>query len=211
MVDLSSIVPRWEWRTFADEFTVAAARLAPHLSSPSVTDEIYILSPRPDVNVKIRRDQIEIKVLRQVANGLEQWAPILVSHFPLSMCLVGAVFAAWHRAAPAPLQPSYTADEFLNDVIARERDLGIVPLNKSRRNGQFENATVELATLTIAGTTMQTIAVEKEDPDRVLSAVRSLGFAGRENLNYVKALTHWRREHAPLVALAPARSPVTTT
>ena len=177
------------------------------LGAPDVSDDLHILSPRHDVSVRVRQRELHVKVLRHAANGLEQWAPILHARFPISFCLVGAVFAAWHRAAPVALQPSYTVEGFLEDLVGRERDLDVVSLQRARRIGQFVGCLAESSRLVIGDATMFTLAFKHEESGAVLEAVRALGLEGRENLNYVRALKRWRREHPDLTQPA-RRSPV---
>ena len=64
---MDTIVPRWEWRTFGDEFGAADAAFAalePELVQES--DETYLLSPGADAAVKIRAGLMDIKLLEEV-------------------------------------------------------------------------------------------------------------------------------------------------
>jgi len=51
----SGVVPRWEWRTFGEDFGHADARFA-ELAPGSVTEseELYLLSRESDASVKVR-------------------------------------------------------------------------------------------------------------------------------------------------------------
>jgi hypothetical protein len=194
MQNLADVIPRWQWRTFGDDLTNVAASLDACLGAAETCEEAHILSPRPDVSVRVRGNELDVKVLRQAGDGLEQWAPILHARFPISLCLANAVFAAWHRAMPAGMRPAYTWPEF-DDLVRKAGDLTIIPLQKVRRAGQFENCVAEASRLVMGNATTFTVAVKQENPAAVLEAVRRLGLTGRENLNYVRALRWWRREH----------------
>ena len=82
----AAIVPRWEWRTFGDDFGDADDRLGalpPERDEES--DEVYLLSLASDASVKIRDGLMDVKQLEHVNDdGLEQWRPIMKAAFPLS-------------------------------------------------------------------------------------------------------------------------------
>ena len=61
---MAAIVPRWEWRTFAASFGEADRRFG-ELPPGQVqeSDELYLLSPNSDANVKIRDALMDIKLL----------------------------------------------------------------------------------------------------------------------------------------------------
>ena len=67
---MTTIVPRWEWRTFGSRFGAAETRFA-ELQPTGVqeSDEVYLLAGS-DNNVKIRDALMDIKVLREVESTL---------------------------------------------------------------------------------------------------------------------------------------------
>src|SRR5215467_7309628 len=109
---MEAIVPRWEWRTFAASFGDADRRfreLPPGEAQES--DELYLLSPNCDANVKIRDQLMDIKALEQVnPDGLEQWRPVMKETFPLPAAEVAKVCAALRVAALSP-RDEYTLEQ----------------------------------------------------------------------------------------------------
>jgi len=81
------IVPRWEWRTFGDDFGEADTFFAgksPERDQES--DETYLLSTEGDASVKVRGGLMDVKELQGVDDyGLEQWKPVLKAEFPLGV------------------------------------------------------------------------------------------------------------------------------
>ena len=81
---MDKIVPRWEWRTFGQDFGPAEpqfAALGPEKVQKSA--EVYLLADGSDANVKIRDQLLDIKQLECVNHdGLEQWRPVLKEPFP---------------------------------------------------------------------------------------------------------------------------------
>ena len=83
--------PRFEFRTFGQNFEASAKRMA-RLSVPipekvweRESDEIYILSKTNDINnTKIRDGKMDIKTYIQTVDGLEQWNPLMKGEFPIS-------------------------------------------------------------------------------------------------------------------------------
>jgi len=67
------IVPRWEWRTFGEEFGRAETLLAEAAAERvHESDETYLLSPGCDASVKVRDGLMDVKLLERVSDdGLE--------------------------------------------------------------------------------------------------------------------------------------------
>ena len=188
MASMPPVVPRWEWRTFGDRFPAAEARLLAAAFDLKVSREIYIVCASSDANVKIRNDQIDVKRLQRVERDLELWSPVLKATFPIGADVVALVFEHWAMAPPALERPAYTLKEFLAEIVGPVRLLHAVDVAKERRGATIDGCAVEIAKLTVHVQTVETVAVEKDDPDRVLRTVRSLGLSGYRNENYVKAL-----------------------
>ena len=70
---MATIVPRWEWRTFAEDLGTAASALrAADAGRVEESDEVYLLAAGSDASVKIRGGQLDVKALQAVEDGLEQ-------------------------------------------------------------------------------------------------------------------------------------------
>ena len=60
------IIPRWEWRTFAEDLEAEGARvLAAGEVKTKESQEVYILSRRSNENTKIRDGLMDIKSCRR--------------------------------------------------------------------------------------------------------------------------------------------------
>ncbi len=90
---MTTIVPRWEWRTFGTDFGVAEdlfAALEPTAIQES--NEVYLRTGSGPI-VKIRDELMDVKVLQAVSpEGLEQWVPVMKEGFPLAATDVTKVF-----------------------------------------------------------------------------------------------------------------------
>ena len=184
------VAHRWEWRVFGTRLESAErvfSALTP-VGEAADTEETYILGPG-DVNVKIRFALLDIKKLIVVdENGLELWAPISKSEFPMPADEVGEVFRAWDLPPPEFEREVFELSEFLDEIVVPRSDLEVVTVRKHRIRYSIEGCMSELTSLTANGREIKTIAAETEDPNAVLAAVEKLGMSGHLNTNYNRGL-----------------------
>jgi exopolyphosphatase / guanosine-5'-triphosphate,3'-diphosphate pyrophosphatase len=187
---MENSVHRWEWRAFGahlDSAEQVFSSLTP-LGDPSETEEIYLLGPG-DVNVKIRFALLDIKKLIEVdENGLELWAPISKSEFPMPAGDAASVFSAWGLPQPETKRDTYDLDHFLDELVAPHPELEIVTVRKHRVRYSVEGCMAESTSLTANGVHTKTIAAETEDRSAVLAAIDKLGMSGQINMSYNRGL-----------------------
>jgi exopolyphosphatase / guanosine-5'-triphosphate,3'-diphosphate pyrophosphatase len=186
---MENIIPRWEWRTFGETFGECGDRFAAlEPGGIQESDEIYLLSPLADVNLKIRNLLMDIKTLEQVnPDGLEQWRPVMKGAFPLSATEVNNVFNALRAARPPFARPEYTLEQFLGE-LAPIGGLRVVEVHKKRTRYTVGGCMAELAEIVAGGRKIRTVAMESEDAARVIAAVRQLGLDRFKNVNYPRGL-----------------------
>ena len=184
------IIPRWEWRTFAENLEVEGARVLSHGEAKlKESKEVYVLSRRSNENTKIRDGLMDIKSLQAVNdNGLEQWRPIMKEQFPLNVESLMRLFGILQVAAPHDIKQSCTYDEFIDDIVKPHPDLVAVDVSKRRYGLTINGCTVEFATTEFNSTPLQTICVEHADPALVMETVRQLGLDPSANINYIAAM-----------------------
>ena len=186
---MAHIIPRWEWRTFGESFGDADQRfksLAPRDVEDS--DEVYLLSPTVDENVKIRNELMDIKALQQVnADGLEQWKPMMKAAFPLSSADVRKVFEALQVATPSLARTSYTLEQLIEELV-KPGQVRTVTVHKKRARYRIDECAAEVTQVAADGKNVRTVAVESEDPSAVIAAVRGLGLGRFENVSYPRGL-----------------------
>ena len=186
---MEAIVPRWEWRAFAAGFGAAEQRfreLPP--GKVQVSDELYLLSPSCDANVKVRDDLMDIKALERVdADGLEQWRPVLKAGFPLSAADAAKVCDAL-RVAPLGDRAAWTLDELRAALADPARGVRAVELHKKRQRYTVGRCLAEVTDVVADGHAIRTVAIEFEDAAAVLAAVRDMGLGQLENTSYPRGL-----------------------
>ena len=187
--------PRFEFRSFGQDFTKAAARMA-RLSMPvpekvreRYSDEIYILSRTNDINnTKIRDGKMDIKTFVQNVDGLEQWNPLMKGEFPMkASVLEGEVFPAFHVSMPRLTKDEYTYDEFM-EMVYSHPDLAAVKVHKQRFGYMVNNTICEYGAVLINGASVYTINSESTEVEDIKKTVMEIGLEGVENINYLQAI-----------------------
>ena len=185
----TTIVPRWEWRTFGGSFAAAEAALAS--STPRSTedsDEVYLLSAEGE-NVKIRAELLDIKSLLDVdRRGLQQWRPALKASFPLTTASVATTFAALRLPTPDLSLPEYDQESLLDAIVTPNGTVRRVSVHKRRVRHEFEQCLVELTDIEVGDRHTRTLAVEAEDREAVWAAVTSLELRDRVNTSVPRGL-----------------------
>jgi exopolyphosphatase / guanosine-5'-triphosphate,3'-diphosphate pyrophosphatase len=139
--------------------------------------------------VKVRGGRMDVKELQDVnEDGLEQWKPVLKGSFPLSPADVGTVLGALNVTVPALERPEHSLDELLSDLIEPRPELRAVKVHKHREHYTIAGCMAELSEIRTEQGAERTIAVESEDPDAVIEALRELGLAPRRNINLPRGL-----------------------
>ena len=189
--------PRFEYRTFGQDFGAAHARMA-RLSVPVPekvwerhSEEIYIMSKTNDLNnTKIRDGKMDIKTYVQTIDGLEQWNPLMKGEFPISKdVLENEVFPAFQVEMPSLSQDTYTLEEFL-DMIDAHADLQGVKVHKQRYGYMVNDTICEFGNVLINGAKICTInseSTEVEDIKKTMTDVAN-GMETAENINYLQAI-----------------------
>jgi exopolyphosphatase / guanosine-5'-triphosphate,3'-diphosphate pyrophosphatase len=186
----TSIVPRWEWRTFGRRFGEAERRLADLApSAEREGDEVYLLSARSPSAVKVRDGLMDVKHLVEVdADGLEQWTPVMKTGFPIGSDDLRRVWAELDVDPSAISRDAYAPDQVLEELVGPNIDLTTVNVHKRRRHFERGGCMVELTYIEVGEGSITTIAVEAEDAQLVIDLVRSLGLGTRTNLSYPRRL-----------------------
>ncbi|MGR5297001.1 hypothetical protein ACPV5U_12545 [Vibrio mediterranei] len=187
--------PRFEFRSFGQDFSAAGQRMA-RLSVPvpekvweRTSSEIYILSRTNDVNnTKIRDGKMDIKTYVQTVDGLEQWNPLMKGEFPMSAAQLEAeVFSAFKVEMPQLKQESYTLDEFLT-IVDQQPDLQAVKVVKHRFGYMVNDTICEVGNVLVNGAKICTINSESTEIEDIKKTMSDLGLENVENINYLQAI-----------------------
>ena len=188
---MGKIVPRWEWRAFGDEFGEADELFAAmEPTGIQESDEIYLVSSIPDKVVKVRAGLMDVKSLERVDEaGLEQWLPVLKVRIPVSPEDADRFRATLGLPLRTSDKESYTVEELVAELTALLPELRAVPVHKKRLRFSVGGCTSEMTDVVVEGRRSRTVAIESENPDRVVAAVKQLGLSGRDNTSYPRWLS----------------------
>ena len=187
--------PRFEFRTFGQDFTNQAKRMA-RLSVPIPeklwvrhSPETYIMSRTNNINnTKIRDGKMDIKTYVQTVDGLEQWNPLTKTEFPVpSELLKTNIFPAFQVCMPTFEQNEYAQDEFLS-LINNHQDLQAVDVVKERFGYMVHNTICEVANVVIDGKKSVTINSESTEIEDIKKTLEDVGLGELENINYLQAI-----------------------
>ena len=185
---MGTIIPRWEWRTFGNDFNGADEKIMALNPSVKKSSEKYILSRNSNENCKVRDDLMDIKSPKAVnEDKLEQWYPTLKESFPLSREAVARLFTEFFKIDVPELADSYDYAAFV-DLCSQQKDLCVVNVEKVRHITNIDETIVEVAETQFNGVENRTICVEHIDPALVMSVVRKLGVENLPNINYINAM-----------------------
>jgi exopolyphosphatase / guanosine-5'-triphosphate,3'-diphosphate pyrophosphatase len=184
------IVPRWEWRSFGEQFGEAdTAFAALPVEQVVESTELYVLSASGTDVVKIRDDLMDIKHLQQVSDdGLEQWTPVMKATFPLSASELDAVTTALAVTPAATSVVACALDELLDQLVGPSPELMAVEVYKRRVRYLVGGCMAELTEVRTDGARTRTIAIESEDPTLVTALLDELGLAAQPNVNFGRGL-----------------------
>ncbi len=187
--------PRFEFRTFGQDFEESAKRMA-RLSVPipekvweRESDEIYIMSKTNDINnTKLRDGKMDIKTYVQTVDGLEQWNPLMKGEFPIAKeVLVNDVFPAFQVKMPELTKDTYTVEEFLAMIDAHP-DLQGVRVHKQRFGYMVNDTLCEVGNVLINGAKLVTINSESTEVDDIKKTLEDVKLTDFENINYLQAI-----------------------
>ena len=187
---MNKIIPRWEYRIFADDLGAVETNVKAHECTRVLDSaEDYIICLSNVNNVKIRDGLLDIKQLENVNDDtLEQWMPVLKVGFPCPADDAAKIFSAFGLARPEMARDEYTYDQFITEVVGGADELAVVKVVKKRFGYMIGEVIVEVAEVTFDGVPLKTAAVEHIDSELVMKVVRELGLDAFTNINYIKAM-----------------------
>lgn len=182
---------RWEYRQFwpagTDSMIEPLQALADGPVRCSESAETYLVLPsRLDLNIKWRAQRLDIKRLRAVDEGLQQWQALGKWSFPLNSEAVHAI----NQLCGLTLAEADLADWAA--LIERSRDQGFavsdVQVTKQRQQWPAQSGWLEHCRLIIQGRQYQSICLEHHCPDTLRQWLDQLSIDANSNRSYAQFL-----------------------
>lgn len=184
--------PRFEYRAFAQGFGLVEERIRARRICEEIVEsrEIYLIQAGSMMrNVKLRGGRLELKNLLEERDGLQRWAPAGQWEFPIDpRDLAGAVFPGLDRRLWETSAESVDRADLLERIDEMGRELVRANLFKRRFRFEIAGCAAEIDDILINDAAMRSVAMESEDPQRLLRAVAQVGLDAYENTAYPLAL-----------------------
>ena len=177
---------RFEYRVFHQDLNVLKEYLLNHYESKGEkkSQEAYLLDKDVDgLNIKIRNHQLDVKRLKSLESGFEQWEPFYKKRFPIHAKHINGFFKK------QLVQPDTSISEAaLNNIIKTDAHMKYVHLYKKRFLFELEDVQAEFVKLQIANKTFHTVALESSNLQELQKAVHDIGIDTFLNTSYYSFL-----------------------
>jgi hypothetical protein len=195
----------WEWRAFGRITETLAAQVRAYPIRFGLSDlrgdDIYLISPHSDQNVKLRRYAsgwvLKLKLLFETKTGpfeLYNESAEFTYHFPVALDRLKD--AARLLGVTLPLAAlsigTFAEAEFVKALAESSPAVAESRVSKRRSQYQFENGWLELADVKFATRSIQSVSVHSPDIEVVREMLERLQ-PGEElaPMNYIEACRRW--------------------
>jgi hypothetical protein len=195
----------WEWRAFGPISERLAAEVRAHPIRLGVSDfrgdDIYLVAPRSDQNVKLRRYTsgwvLKLKLLFETRRGsfeLYNESAEFTYRFPVSLDTLKEAARLLEVKLPDAVLSTATfiEEDFVKALAESSPAVAETKVSKTRSQYQFENGWLELADVTFAKNNVQSVSIHSPDIEVVKEMVNRLQPGDElEPMNYIEACRRW--------------------
>lgn len=195
----------WEWRAFGPIRETLATKVRAYPIRPGVSDlrgdDIYLIAPHSDQNIKLRRYEtgcvLKLKLLFESRPGpfeLYNESAEFIYSFPVALEPLAYTARLLGVALPQPvlLNRSFGEAEFVKALAESSPSVIETRVSKRRSQYAFENGWLELADVKFASRATQTISINAFEIEIVKGMLERLNPDNDlEPMNYVEACRRW--------------------
>lgn len=194
----------WEWRAFgriSDELA-AKVRAYPIRFREVQGDDIYLISPLNDQNVKLRRSAeacvLKLKFLLDASESpfeLYREAADFTFPFPVEFSSLQSTADLLEVTLHENRDPDerLTVSQFVRFLTESDPAAVETLVSKKRSQYQFDQGWLELADIRFAKVQTQSISIHSRELQVAKDMVSALGrYEGLEAMNYIEACRRWR-------------------
>ncbi|MCI0489621.1 MAG: hypothetical protein L0229_23785 [Blastocatellia bacterium] len=195
----------WEWRAFGRIPHRLAALVRARPIRMGVSDhtgeDVYLISPASDHNVKLRRSEgrwiLKFKLLLATAQRsieLYRESASLIYNFPTGRNIIEEAASLLCTELPASVAPaaSFEAEEFVEAMAGCSPPVVKIEAVKVRSQFQFELGWVELAHVRFSRHLTQSLSIHSPHVEAVEEMLDTLRPGPElEAMNYVEACRRW--------------------
>lgn len=195
----------WEWRAFGPISERLAAEVRAYPIRLGLSDfrgdDIYLVAPRSDQNVKLRRYTsgwvLKLKLLFETRPGcfeLYNESAEFTYQFPVSLETLEETARLLEVKLPdvVLLAATFIEEDFVKALAGSSPEVAETKVSKRRSQYQFENGWLELANVSFAKHDTQSISIHSADIEVVKKMVNRLQLGDElEPMNYIEACRRW--------------------
>ncbi|HVG18645.1 MAG TPA: hypothetical protein VNI02_06295 [Blastocatellia bacterium] len=195
----------WEWRAFGQISESLAERIFAYPLRAGLSDlrgeDIYLVSPASDQNVKLREFPtgwfLKFKLLLSTRPGaveLYRESARFTHRFPVGVEHLEEAARLLEVKLPEPLDKSATFDEdALVRLLVKSSPPAIkIKVRKKRSQFQFDGGWLEMADVWFARNRVQSVSVHSTDIEAVRGMLKRLDIGDEmEAMNYIEACRRW--------------------
>jgi len=195
----------WEWRAFGPIPETLAAKVGASPTRLGVSDlrgdDLYLISPGSDQNVKLRQYEtgcmLKLKLLFETRPGrfeLYVESTQFMYRFPVALnCLTYAARLLGVTLPAAALSiGTFGEPEFVKALAESTPAVVVTRVSKTRSQYEFENGWLELADVKFASRATQSISINAFEIEIVKEMLERLKPGDElEPMNYVEACRRW--------------------
>jgi hypothetical protein len=195
----------WEWRAFGRITETLAAKVRAYPIRLGLSDlrgdDIYLVAPHSDQNVKLRRYAsgwvLKLKLLFETKTGpfeLYNESAEFTYHFPVELDRLKDAARLLGVTLPVAALSigAFAETEFVKAMAESSPAVVQSRVSKRRSQYQFENGWLELADVKFATRSVQSISVHSPDIEAVKEMIVSLHAGDElEPMNYIEACRRW--------------------
>lgn len=195
----------WEWRAFGPISERLATEVRAYPIRLGVSDfrgdDIYLVAPRSDQNVKLRRYTsgwvLKLKLLFETRPGsyeLYNESAEFTYGFPVSLATLEEAARLLEVELPGALlsTAAFIEEDFVKALAGSSPTVAETKVSKRRSQYQFENGWLELADVNFAKHNVQSISIHSPDIEVVKEMVNRLRPGDElEPMNYIEACRRW--------------------
>ena len=184
-------IPRWQWRTFAEDLSWLFRPLSAREGGAfRHREETHLICDHRSHHAWIADGVLELAWRKELSpEGFELWDCVLRDRWPLRPASRVRLLAAWGVADPAAAPDAGQAGDPLADLLAGIASVRPLRVLSRSRSLAFQGVACSLETLVIEATTrVQSFAIEHEDPALLRQVLAELGLEGAANTSFLQGL-----------------------
>lgn len=195
----------WEWRAFGSISETLASKVRAYPIRLGLSDlrgeDIYLVAPHSDQNVKLRRYAsgwvLKLKLLFESIPGsfeLYNESAEFTYHLPVALDRLKDSARLLGVALPAAAlsTDTFAEEEFVKALAESSPSVAESRVSKMRSQYQFANGWLELADVKFATRSIQSLSVHSPDIEIVKEMIERLQPGDElEPMNYIEACRRW--------------------